>query len=382
MLFRTELYKICSRKIIYVGFLLCFLFLAFYFQVSVLGNEYVYEDGRCLRRTEAIEKNREIARSYAGPLTREKAREIVAAYGWAANHDDITLDEKTGNTDPGYYENSTSRFVTDKLSNKRVQGEVPDSLASEDDPFASNLMGGNYQYGYIGAWDSSFTEIQMMLYLMLSILVIIGCSSSFSEEYSGKTAAILLTSKNGKGKTAAAKIAAAFAYTGGLYLISIILMGGAFLYFYGTEGWSVSAQLVFTSLLTSDIISGTVSHITVGSVLTLYVFLGLVSLLLTAAITLCLSSRKKTSFSALIWSLAVFLLPLVMQQIILSMLRPGRIVTLLRLVFSSMPFYLPIFGLEYLPYGYRLFSYIFPGSLLILCCIQCNRSYCRYQIGK
>lgn len=60
MLFRNELYKICSRKILFMGALLGLLFLAAYFQMSALGSEYAYDNGTCLRRTDAIQYNREL----------------------------------------------------------------------------------------------------------------------------------------------------------------------------------------------------------------------------------------------------------------------------------------------------------------------------------
>ena len=77
MLFRNEFYKICSRKILFTGVLLGFLFLAAYFQMSALGSESAYVDGTCLRRTDAIQYNKETARRFAGPMTREKAQAIV-----------------------------------------------------------------------------------------------------------------------------------------------------------------------------------------------------------------------------------------------------------------------------------------------------------------
>lgn len=67
MLFRNELYKICSRKILMIGALLGFLFMAAYVQMSALGTESAYDNGTCLRRTQAIQYDREIARRYAGP---------------------------------------------------------------------------------------------------------------------------------------------------------------------------------------------------------------------------------------------------------------------------------------------------------------------------
>lgn len=148
MLFRNEFYKICSRKILFTGVLLGFLFLAAYFQMSVLGSESAYVDGTCLRRTDAIQYNRETARRFAGPMTREKAQAIVDEFGWHINEDELEMSE-TGDTTPGYYDNSTSRFVTYNLSNIRSNEGTPTALAASENKYTEEMMNGEYEYGYM-----------------------------------------------------------------------------------------------------------------------------------------------------------------------------------------------------------------------------------------
>ena len=139
MLFRNEFYKICSRKILFTGVLLGFLFLAAYFQMSVLGSESAYVDGTCLRRTDAIQYNRETARRFAGPMTREKAQAIVDEFGWHINEDELEMSE-TGDTTPGYYDNSTSRFVTYNLSNIRSNEGTPTALAASENKYTEEMI--------------------------------------------------------------------------------------------------------------------------------------------------------------------------------------------------------------------------------------------------
>ena len=117
---------------------------------------------------------------------------------------------ETGDTTPGYYDNSTSRFVTYNLSNIRSNEGTPTALAASENKYTEEMMNGEYEYGYMGGWDDTFREMHMMLLWIVAALVIIACAPVFSEEYAGQTAGILLTTQNGKGKTAAAKILAAF----------------------------------------------------------------------------------------------------------------------------------------------------------------------------
>lgn len=381
MLFRNELYKICSRKILLLGALLGFLFMAAYVQMSVLGTEYAYDNGTCLRRTEAIQYNRDIAHRYTGPLTREKAEAIIEEFGWYVNANDLEIWD-TGHTAPGYFDNSTSRFVTDHLSNSRTQGDSPKALAGPDDNYAAEMMNGKYEYGYIGGWDNTFSEMHMMVLWLVSALVIIACAPVFSEEYAGQTAGILLTTQNGKGRTAAAKILAAFTWAGGIYLLFTLLLGGAFLYIYGSEGLAVSAGLSFTDLIAGNIFWNGDPQRTTGAVLLVYLLAGLFSILVTAAITLYISSVKKSSFSTLLWSAAAYLLPAAIYTVFLVEIRATRIVMLLRMLFNCLPFFLPFHELTSVPFAYRMGSYMIPGMILSFACIFGYRKYCRYQIGK
>lgn len=381
MLFRNEFYKICSRKILFTGVLLGFLFLAAYFQMSALGSESAYVDGTCLRRTDAIQYNRETARRFAGPMTREKAQAIVDEFGWHINENELEMSE-TGDTTPGYYDNSTSRFVTYHLSNSRSNGGTPTALASSENKYTTEMMNGEYEYGYIGGWDDTFREMHMMLLWIVSALVIIACAPVFSEEYAGQTAGILLTTQNGKDKTAAAKILAAFTWAAGIYVLLTLFLVGAFLCFYGTEGLFVSAGLSFPDLITGSVLWNTDSHKPTGIVLLLYLLAGLLSVLVTAAITLFISSVKKSTFSALLWSAAAYLLPAAIYSVFLLGMRVSKVIMLLRLLFNSLPFFLPLHELTSTPVLYRLFGYLFSGCILVSGCVLGCRKYCRYQVGK
>ncbi len=288
----------------------------------------------------------------------------------------------TGDTAPGYYANSTSRFVTTRLSNSRSQEGVPTAIAGTDDNYAAEMMNGEYVYGYIGGWDNTFSEMHMMILWIVSALVIISCAPVFSEEYAGQAAGILLTTQNGRTKTAAAKILAAFAWAGGIYLLFTLLLAGAFLSIYGSDGLAVSAGLSFPDLITGNLFWNGDPKRTTGAVLLVYLLAGLFSVLVTAAITLYISSVKKSSFSTLLWSAAAYLLPAALYTVFLVEMGPGRIVMLLRMLFNCLPFFLPFHELTSWPFAYRVGSYLISGIILVSACLFGCRKYCRYQVGK
>lgn len=376
-IFKMEFYKIYSKKIIYFGLIGSILFLLFYFWMSVLGGEYMYIDGKCYTRTAAIRENINTAREYAGPLTKEKVQEIVNRFGYTIEADQLETDLKTGNTKKGYYENSTNKFITENLTTKRFNREGEMRLISEQDsPVIAELMDGTRTFGFTDGWGSDFREMQMMVMVITSVLIVIASAPVFSEEYALHTADILMITTYGKQKSAVSKILAAICFSTLLYFTVTALLFSAFAATYGISGFSVSADLVFSDLAFSKINDGTV-----GSVLIQYIAAGLLGSWVTTCITLYFSARHKQSFSALIWGMMIYLLPIIINTIILSPLRPTRFIMICRMIIRWFPIYLPMNVLSgimpiqhYLSYGCSLLL-IVGGSILGV------RKYIRYQAG-
>ena len=104
-IWKEELYKIASRKIIWLS---VFLFLAFItFRLFTERDHYsVTIDGQIFRGQEAIRKDRELTSHYAGILTQDKVRQIYEEYGFY--YLDETTDSARGNF--------CSRFVTETFT--------------------------------------------------------------------------------------------------------------------------------------------------------------------------------------------------------------------------------------------------------------------------
>ena len=90
-MFRTELYKLCHKKIAVIG-LLCLVFISvFYFYASGIEDTMVTDNGKTYLGMDAVRIDRKIARPYQGVMTLDKARQILDKYGFA------DLENHTGN---------------------------------------------------------------------------------------------------------------------------------------------------------------------------------------------------------------------------------------------------------------------------------------------
>lgn len=373
-IFRTELYKICSKKLVFIGLAASLLFFAFYFWVSTVGSEYVYLDGQVLVRFDAIRLERQIAKKYARPLTRELAEEILAEYGWASDIEavDRLLEEKGSAC--GYNENFCNRFVTMELSSRRHGKEEPYHLLDEDSAIAAK-MGGQLQFGYGEVWGSEFRETHMMVFIVVSILAIVAAAPVFSDEYGHKTAPVLLTTVHGRARAACCKALAAFCFATLLYVLATGLLFGAYAFVYGVEGLKSGAALFLPDLY---LMPETASR-TLGSYVYRYLFMGLVSVWASTGITLCLSAKFRQSFTALIWSVIAYLIPYVIYIMMMSVPKMSRFIMRLLVLIRSLPAFLPYKELAFAPAwsfqaGYLMSVVLILGGTFLGC-----RQYCKYQ---
>lgn len=372
---QTEIYKICTRKILYLGLFAGLLFLGFYFWTGVLGGEYVYEDGICYRRMEAIEKNLEAAKNYEGPLTREKAEDIIDTFGWTEYADNLKTDPETGDTKKGYYENACNRFVTESLSTRRWGAEFPALVRAQDVPEISALMDGGLEYAYGDVWGSDFLEMHMMARLILAVLTVIAAAPVFSEEYALGTVNVLMTTEYGRGKNAVCKAGAVLGLTGILYLAVSGALFALFAGIYGTEGLRASGELVFPDLYYMGASRGTA-----GGLLLRYLLAGFLANIGTGGITLFISSRCRQTFKSLLWSLFFYVLPLIMYSIILTMLGPSGTVILLRGIIGSLTLFMPMAELSSASAVFRWSEYGIVAVVTVFCVLKGCRRYSRYQI--
>ena len=174
----------------------------------------------------------EVAAEYEGELTEEKIQDILERYApgtpdggfWTINSTYNTVQNSFGNMDGSYNGLTVEEAFPD------YQGEKP------------LLLG--YSSGYTG-----FIIMGMYLMTGFGFVLIIALAPVFSEEYSRKTDALLLTSRHGKRLCGWSKILASYLFTlltAGVFLLTMI---GAFLAGFGLTGGESSIQLNDSFLL-------------------------------------------------------------------------------------------------------------------------------------
>lgn len=330
-IFQEEFYKIASGKAVWIGLFLLLVFVRF--RLGTIQKEYgVTVDGQNFYGAEAIQKDKEIAAQYAGPLTEEKMQQIYERYGFY--YYDPEKD--------GFVGNFCNKFITERMTNFNwTNGTIEEIQFYEGEEWENNAapyLKGNYQFDYIEGWADLQETYGMIVIEGLAILFIIALSPVFAEEYTLKTADILLTTRRGKNGGIWMKAAAALCFVLIIYCAVTLYVWGIYLKVFGTQGLSASPVFIGVYHNHGAYFPSTISHFF------LMVFgLGLAGFLLLTCMALAASALCKNAFMAVVVSLALFFVPLVWLKILGPMRIFGITVTKEVTHFMvSMPFYLPL----------------------------------------
>lgn len=183
-------------------------------------------------------------------------------------------------------------------------GEKGQAMAEETGRWYSRLTDGTYiaNYNYDLGW-------QMMRFMLskypftVGMLLVIGLSSLFSGEYARKTDSLLLSSRYGKSRLIAGKVAAAMCFAAGSWALFTLLNGILCLSFYGPTGgeafwqdWIYCSAPWKWDQLTAVLVSLATS---------------LMGCLYLGGVIMVISAVMKTPVSSMLLSLALVLLPVV-----------------------------------------------------------------------
>lgn len=330
-IWKEEIYKIASRKIIWCGILLLMAFLAFRLYMAVQNDYSVTIDGQTYYGKEAIRKDQELAEKYAGPLTAEKVQEIYDEYGFFSR-DQETWDSKG---------NFCNQFITEKMTNyNMIGGENPEEIqffeGEEWENNAAPLLKGDLQFDYVYGWDDFRETYGITVILMLSVILIIGLSPVFSEEYSLRTADILLTTRRGKKGGIWMKILAAESFSLAAYVFMSAYMWLLYYSVFGTQGLDASPVMI-------GIANYGFCPDEIGEFFLFLFGLGMAGILLLSALVLAVSAICKSSFMTVVISLVIFAIPVAWVKIFAPMWIFGIAGTKAVTHFMvSMPLYLPM----------------------------------------
>lgn len=329
-IWKEELYKICSRKIIWLG---VFLLLAFS-SIRLYGEVSHYTtviDGKTYHGQEAIRKDRELTARFRGLLTKEKIQQIYNEYGF------FYYDAKSGEAAGNYL----NRFITEEFTNfRQTDGVDPREVHFREGKDWENnsayLLKNEVRFDYVYGWND-FAEMYILVTVALFVILILGISPSFAEEYQLKTADILRTTRRGKGAGIWMKILASLCFSVTLTCAACICLWCIYLAVYGVQGLDASAILLSFATpygYCPKNVLGFFLYIT---------FLGISGAVLLTGIEMMISALCKNPFLALIFSLTIYLFPVLWMNVLRFMCPFGQaILTKVTHFMVSMPVYLPM----------------------------------------
>lgn len=340
-LYKTELYKLCHRKIFPIG-VFCILSVLFLFLCQNLGAIRTTVNGVTYHGYEAVRIDRQITEEFKGVLTDDKIQQIVDKYGFPSQ-----VEKYYGVADGNFL----NRFVMTYTSNGYLHGWDDYRLATKALPLAGTVLGQireltgkDIYFAYYDGW-AYYTEWYYLGMLMVSILILCMVSSVFSQEEQLGTKPLLFTTQEGPMKHIFAKFAAGFTLSVGLWMaitfFSVILYGSVF----GWDSMRCLADLVV------DFSEPTIPF---GILLVKAMFLSLLGILELCALTLCISAGCRSMFHSVVTAALVWSLPLPAQMIqggIIQLLLAaslsnsaltvwGMIIFPFQLLVYSMPFYM------------------------------------------
>ena len=336
-----ELKKILSRKATLFTVIGVLVVIAAVVTSNLLAAGAMDENHNELRGFEAVAFNRQIATDLAGPVTNERAteefREFRSFFKAEGEVKDIFSGEgpeadrfnsymtrnyqylstflrpwMTGGMESAHMtiwrvdvENNVDLYgairgaLEDRLSQPLKQTWT---FSEAEREFWLNSYDATTKpivYGYGGGWDF-FGELYSVV-ILLFVAVCVGVTPVFSDEYRGRTDAVVLSTRDGKGKLATAKILASLVFTLGVMIVGLALMLGLSLACFGVEGASLPIQALNVmvpyemTLLQAALIA---------SALAVLIGVGLM------AFILFLSAQWKSSLGIFMIAIAVIFLPL------------------------------------------------------------------------
>lgn len=332
-IWKEEIYKIASRKIIWCGVLAVLAFLTF--RLWTIQKDYTMTiDGQTYHGKTAIEQDKKLAQEYAGPLTKEKVMAIYERFGFS--YYDYN-DDGTGE----FQGNFCSRFITENMTNfRQLEGGNPAEIQfMEGEEWENNvapLLKGDVQFDYTYGWEDLKENYGITLMMLVSVILIIGLSPVFAEEYTLRTADILLTTKRGKKSAVWLKISAAVFFSITLYCLLSLYVWAVYGYVFGTQGLDASAvmcEVPYYGFCPKEI----------GAFFLFMFGLGFAGIILLSVMVPAVSAVCRNSFMAVVVSMILFVIPVVWIKIFSPMWLLGIKGTMTVNHFMlSMPVYLPL----------------------------------------
>ena len=286
-LIKFELRKILTKRFSLISIAVVLLF-SFILAFSAFQGMHAF-DGKSTEGggKSAVEIDKAIAAKYEGILTDEKVQKIMTEFK------------------PTYdLQGMNAKYLYLNALQSATFSRFSDMDGNWNGLSVSDVFGdGEIKIGYINGWLNT-SQNMVKVFIVLSLIIILLIAPVFSGEYSGVDN-IILTSRYGKTKCAAAKVTASL-----LASIFIILFVSAFnlivaFAVYGKEG--LDCSILFAPL---GFVEGYIPfNITCGTLLKYQILLAFSSAISVTGITLLLSALCKSQMIAFVLSATVHLMP-------------------------------------------------------------------------
>ncbi len=305
-----ELKKIIrKRSTVLIILSALFISLSTIFFGAMTETSYITETEK-LRGFQAIENERNIQGQFSGYLTEDYINQInieaeqnnpkywgvLPAIGVQEDRLPNIISDLTAGNINGIYDNILNGPLTDKPRPVGTSNEVDKLLKMYEQVQVP------FYFDYYDGWEKMSSSFSILVALVVSAIIVICLSPVFSEEYSQKTDAIILTTKYGKNKVILAKIISSLIFVLSIYLLFGTLNFTLHAAIYGLDGSNANIQLhgwYYQSPYNFTFLE--LNLVSMG--------LSLIGLLFIAVITLFISSKVKSPFITVILSAAVLYIP-------------------------------------------------------------------------
>lgn len=272
-LFILEHKKLWRKRIVRICVLLCFVYIVIFgsilsFQWFSFGSsdDYTSAFGNNFDGYGMIRESQKYALTFGEELTDETLQQLVKDYqrmeaagmekelektdwkiinSWLAAlypelRDTGTYQTMISYVNPnkliGFYERR-EQAINDFLENNGQIGAEKEYLLQLEQEVETPL-----RYGWVEGWSQLLGSMVADLGSVMALFLAIALSSVFAGEWHDNTSPLVLTTKNGWGKVAFAKILTGLAFTTEFFVILVIPGIVSQIFFMGTSGWDMPIQ--------------------------------------------------------------------------------------------------------------------------------------------
>ena len=372
---KGEIYRIFSRKIALAAMILPMAVALFYMVLSSVWNEAVVDQGEVYQYLEAIRKDKEIAAEYRGVLTENVVRDIWEKYGAPVNYSDRDTGRAylLGAAMRGGNDNYTNRLMAKLFAAEAIGEDGGNTFIIPQDLSGNRYLQGDFLFGYAGEGWGYYWDRFLVLSIVISVVIVVCLSPCFAEDYAQGVADIVLPAARGRKNCFFVRV-----FSGGIFATAYywLVMGILFLEtfcFYGTEGLGVSCGLTGMPMTWGQ------EQEPLWKALVILHLCGWVAALLLSVMVQAVSAKCRNTFSAILWSLALYMGPRGFCLLVLDQLPMLPVNLWLHQIIYSMPFSYPVMVLN-APDLLRFILTGFAFALLAVFLVWGKRGWCRHQV--